>query len=94
IDPMQGQLDDTRFSGRAVPSQGLLRLHADRIVVDRYLAPEEKTRRAKKATLEAAIERLGNFDIDAEIRIGEARVAGATLRDTLVRIERPGQERQ
>lgn len=88
IDPIQGQLDDTRFSGHAVPSQRLLRLHADRVAVDRYLAPSEKTRREKKETLEAAITRLGTFDVDAEIRIDEARVAGAALRNTVVRIER------
>jgi hypothetical protein len=64
---------------------------ADRIDVDRYLAPDQKRRKDKKATLEAAIAELAEFDIDAEIRIAEAQVAGARLRDTVIRVERAGE---
>ncbi|MGQ0430204.1 MAG: AsmA family protein [Gammaproteobacteria bacterium] len=88
FEPIEARLDDTKIAGRAVVQQRLLRLQADRIDLDRYLAPGEKSRREKKATLEATIAQLGEFDIDAEIRIAEARVAGAKLRDTVLRIER------
>lgn len=88
LDPIEGQLDDTLFNGRLVPEQRLIRVAADRIEVDRYLAPGEKRRREKKATLEAAIAELAKLDIDAEIRIGEALVAGSRLKDTVIRIER------
>ncbi len=93
IDPIEAQLDETRINGRAVPSERSLRLQADRIDLDRYLAPEEKSRREKKATLEAAVAQLGELDLDAEIRIDEARVAGAKLKGTVLRIERrnPGE---
>jgi uncharacterized protein involved in outer membrane biogenesis len=93
IDAIDAQLDETRIVGRAVPSARSIRLQADRIDLDRYLAPEEKTRREKKATLEAAVAQLGELDLDAEIRIDEAKVAGAKLKDTILRIERrkPGE---
>ena len=77
-------------SSRLVPSARLVRLTADRIDVDRYLSPETKRRREKKATLEAAIAELAEYDLDAEIRVGEAKVAGARLRDTVIRVERNG----
>ncbi len=88
FDPITGRLDDTTFEGRAVPSQRLIRVNADQVDVNRYLPPDQKRLKEKKATLEAAVAALGEFDVDAEIRIGEARVARATLRDTIVRIER------
>ncbi|MGH8249568.1 MAG: AsmA family protein [Steroidobacteraceae bacterium] len=88
LDPVTGRLDDTRFHGRVVPEKRLIQANFDRVEVDRYLAPGQKKRRAKKETLEAAIARLGEFDIDAEIRIEEVRVAGARLRDTVVRVAR------
>jgi hypothetical protein len=91
LDPIEGRLDETQFHGRVVPSARLIRATADRIEVDRYLAPDQKRRREKKATLEAAIAELAEYDIDAEIRIGEAHVAGARLRDTVIRVERGGE---
>jgi hypothetical protein len=90
LDPIEGRLDQTQFNGRFVPEQRLVRVTADRIEIDRYLAPDQKRRRQKKATLEAAISELEGYDIDAEIRIGEARVAGARLRDAVIRVERTG----
>ncbi len=88
LDPISGRLDVTGFDGRAVPGERLVRLVIDRIDVDRYLAPEQKSRKDKKATLEALVAELGEFDLDAEIRVQEARVAGARLRDTVIRVER------
>ena len=88
LDPIEGRLDETAFSGLFVPDARLIRVTADRIEVDRYLAPDQKRGRDKKATLEAAIAQLAELDIDAKIRIVEARVAGARLRDTVIRVER------
>lgn len=88
LDPIEAQLDDTRIEGRLVPQQRFIRLSADRIDLDRYLAPGKESRKEKKATLESAVAGLRELDLDAEIRIGEAKVAGAKLRDTVLRIER------
>jgi len=90
LDPITGRLDDTNFDARVVPGKRLIRANLDRIDVNRYLAPEVKVARKKKATLEAAVAQLAEFDIDAEIRIAEARVAGAKLRDSVIRVERGG----
>ncbi len=88
LDPMEGQLDDTQWSGAVIPQFRKIRIRADQIDLDRYLAPESKTRSEKKATLEESIAELGKLDIDAEIRIAEARIAGAKLRDALLKVER------
>jgi hypothetical protein len=92
LDPVSGRLDDTNFDARIVPGRRFVRANLDRLDVNRYLAPEVKTVRKKKATLEAAVAELARFDIDAEIRIAEALVAGAKLRDTVIRVERDGGE--
>ncbi len=91
LDPIEGRLDETEFSGLFVPDARLIRVTADRIEVDRYLAPDRERRQDRKATLEAAIAQLAELDIDAEIRIAEAQVAGARLRDTVIRVERTGE---
>ena len=91
LDPVEGRLDDTGFAGHALPQLRQFRLHADRIDMDRYLAPERTEPKAvsdPEATLEAALAELGKLDIDAEIRIDEVRVAGARLRDALLKFER------
>jgi AsmA protein len=88
VEPIAGRLDDSQFDGRIVPAARLIRAEIDRIDVNRYLPPGQERAKEKKATLEALIGQLGEFDIDAEIRIGEARVAGAKLRDTVIRVER------
>jgi hypothetical protein len=88
LDPIEAQLDDTKITGSVVPRQRRVRLSADRIDLDRYLAPGKESRKEKKATLQAAVASLRELDLDAEIRIGEAKVGGAKLRDTVVRIER------
>ncbi len=88
LDPVEGRLDNTRWNGAIVPQFRNVRLSADWIDIDQYLAPESKMRSEKKATLEETIAELGKLDIDAEIRIAEARVAGAKLRDVLLKVER------
>ena len=90
LDPIEGRLDDTQWSGTIIPQLRQVRIRADRIDVDRYLALESKTRKEKKATLEESLAEFGKLDIDAEIRIAEAHVAGAKLRDTLLKVERSG----
>jgi hypothetical protein len=91
LDPVSGRLDDTNFDGRVVPSQRMIRADLDQIDLNRYVAPEVKGVLKKKATLEAVVAQLAEFDIDAEIRIAEARVAGAKLRNTVIRVERNGE---
>jgi AsmA protein len=90
LDPVEGRLDDTQWSGAIIPQFRKARIRADRIDVDRYLAPESEAKSEKKATLEESLAALGKLDIDAEIRIVEARVAGAKLRDLLLKVERSG----
>jgi hypothetical protein len=88
LDPVSGRLDDTRFEGRIVPGERLVRAHLDRIDLNRYLPPAANTAREKNATLEAAVAGLTQLDLNAEIRIDEARAAGARVRDLIVRVER------
>ena len=88
LDPIEGRLDDTQWSGHAIPQERLIRIQADRLDLDRYLAPDQETGKDKQATLEAVVAQLGELDIDAEIRIAEARVAGAKLHDAVLTIER------
>ena len=87
LDPVSGRLDDTNFEARVVPSERLVRATLDRIDLDRYLPPAAKTVSKRKGTLEAAVAELAKLDIDAEIRVAEARVAGAALRDAVIRVE-------
>jgi AsmA protein len=88
LDPVSGRLDDTNFEARLVPAERFVRATLDRIDLNRYLPPAAKTESTKKGTLEAAVAELAKLDIDAEIRVAEARVAGATLRDAVIRVER------
>jgi uncharacterized protein involved in outer membrane biogenesis len=88
LEPIVGQLDDSQFNGRIVPAERLIRAEIDRIDLNRYLPPAQQRAKEEKGTLETLVERLGEFDIDAEIRVGEARVAGAKLRDMVIRVER------
>ena len=92
LDPVTGRLDHTNFDARIIPAQRHVRASLDRINLNSYLPPEVKSASKKKATLEAAVAELARFDIDAEIRIAEAVVAGARLRDTVIRVERGGVE--
>jgi AsmA protein len=103
LDPVTGRLDDTNFEARAVPAERFVRAKLDRIDLDRYLPAAAKTASghnatpgtgatpARKATLEATVAELAKLDLDAEIRVEEARVAGATLRDAVIRVERVGE---
>ena len=88
LDFTDGWLDDTQWSGSAVPQFRQIRIHADKIDLDRYLAPDSKSHGGNKATLEESVAALGKLDIDAEVRIDEARVAGAKLRNTVLKVER------
>ena len=100
LEPVSGRLDDTNFEASLVPADRLVRAKLDRIDLDRYLPPvaqavpkksaaQTSTQTAtKKATLQDMIAELAKLDIDAEIRVEEARVAGAVLRDAVIRVER------
>jgi AsmA protein len=98
LDPVSGRLDDTNFEGSAIPGRRLVRLTLDRIDLDRYLPPAAaaaapakattptRAAAAKKRTLEEAVAGLSTLDLDLELRIGEATVAGARMRDALIRV--------
>jgi AsmA family len=92
LDPVTGQFDDTHFDGRIEPGKRLVRANLDSIDLNRYVRPEVKpagkTAATPKATLEAFVAEISKLDIDAEIRIDEAQIAGAQLRDTVVRVMR------
>jgi AsmA protein len=98
LDPVSGRVDETRFEGHVIPSRRFVRASVDRIDVNRYFAAASKaasrsaTTRQKKATLEEAIAKLAEFDIDAEIRVGDARVGGARIRDAVIRVEPEAEE--
>ncbi len=87
LDPITGRLDETIFDARVLPGRRLIRANLDRMDLNRYLAPQVKSAR-KKATLEEVVAQLAEFDIDAEIRVAEAYVAGAKLRNAVIRVER------
>ena len=91
LDPFSGRLDDTNFEGRIVPGRRLVRASLDRIDLNRYVPPTDKTLRRKRATLEAVVAELATYDLDAELHIGEARIAGANVRDLTIRVERDGE---
>jgi len=87
LEPITGRLDETNFDASVVPGRRLVRANLDRIDLNRYLAPQVKSA-GRKATLEEVVAQLAEFDIDAEIRVAEAYVAGAKLRDAVIRVER------
>jgi hypothetical protein len=90
LDPVSGRLDDTNFEGQAVPGRKSIRATLDRIDLNRYLPPAAKTASEKKRTLEEIVAGLAELDLDAEIRVGEAKIAGATMRDAVIRVEPDG----
>lgn len=87
-----GRLDDTHATGSldlplkegAAPR---IVLAVDRIDLDRYLPPADTKAGRGTATLEASLAALRRLDIDADIRIDEARAAGARLRGLRLRVE-------
>ena len=89
LEPVSGRLDDTNFEARVVPVERFVRAELDRIDLNRYLPVAAASAAPRKnATLETLVAELAKFDLDAEIRFDEVRVAGATLRDAVVRVER------
>ena len=82
LDPLTGRLDDTNFEGRVIPGRRFVRASLDAIDFNRYLPPDSKSAgkpiaATQKATLESLVAPLARLDVDAEIRVGEARIAGA-----------------
>jgi AsmA protein len=99
LDPLSGRLDDTNFEGRVIPGRRFVRASLDAIDFNRYLPPEPKpsgkpAAATPKATLESLISPLAKLDIDAEVRIGEARIAGARMRDAVLRVAPDGEGTQ
>ena len=91
LDPFSGRLDDTNFEGRVVPGQRFVRATLDRIDLNRYVPPTAKTLHKKKKTLEAVVAELATYDLDAEIRIAEARISSINVHDLMIRVERDGE---
>ncbi len=96
LDPLTGRLDDTNFEGRAIPGRRFVRASLDAIDFNRYLPPDSKPAgkpiaATPKATLESLVAPLAKLDVDAEIRIGEARIAGARMRDAVLRVTPEGE---
>lgn len=95
LDPLSGRLDDTHFEGRVIPGRRFVRASLDAIDFNRYLPLDAKPAgtgaAAKKETLEALVAPLAKLDIDAELRIGEARVAGARMRNAVLRVVPDGE---
>jgi hypothetical protein len=95
VDEFSGQLDETGFGGSLEwPTDGgtpIVRLQADRVDLDRYLAPEnEEAAASPQATIEATVGQFSALDLDAEIRIAEAQAAGAKIRGLRIVIEPDG----
>jgi len=94
LDPLQGVLDDSRFTGTLWwPADGTppqIRLDVDRINLDRYLAPAPPAAgppASPHAAVEALLAGLQDVTIDAEITVGLAEASGVTahrLKVTLV----------
>lgn len=95
VDEFSGQLDETGFGGSLEwPTGGgtpIVRLQADRLDFDRYLAPGNGEAAASpQATIEATVAQFSALDLDAEIRIAEAQAAGAKIRGLRIVIEPEG----
>jgi len=91
---LEGQLDDSRFSGDATLPAGdappRLRLVLDRLDLDRYLPPAsaaEDSNGSLQAAVESLSESLQELDLQADIEVGEARAAGVLARGLTVRLE-------
>ncbi|MCC7198508.1 MAG: hypothetical protein IT483_03245 [Gammaproteobacteria bacterium] len=74
------------LSGAATP---FVRLDADRVVLGRYLPPAVPNAKPVHpgAAIEQALAQLRKLDLDARIRIGEARVAGAVATELVLTVE-------
>ena len=91
---LEGELDDSRFSGDArIPageSPPELHLSLDRLDLDRYLppdAPAEQDSGSLAAVVEGLRDSLQALDLDAEVTIGEARASGVIARQLTIRLE-------
>lgn len=89
--PLAGEVDDSHFSGSLVVPVGggvpRLRLHVDKLDVDRYRAPAAPVTETPGAIVAGLLEQLKSVDADAVLTVGEARAAGAVARDLRVVIE-------
>ncbi len=89
--PLDGQLDDSHFSGSlALPADGgppRLRLDLDRVDLDRYRAPAAGPAATPGAVLKGLLDQLKSVDADVEVTIAETRAAGAVAHGLRVSIE-------
>ena len=93
---LTGQLDDSRFDGRATlglgePTRIRAQLNIDAIDVDRYLPPETDAPAAEDApaatTTELPLESLKGLDVEAGLAIGQVTVMGLNITDAKADLE-------
>ena len=91
ISRVEGELDDSRFSGEATWPAGeappRFRLVLDRLDLDRYLPPAAGPDNTPQAAIEGLRESLQELDLEAAVSIGEARAAGIVARQLTIRLE-------
>lgn len=92
LDRIEAEFDETRVTGRILlPAAGppQVSLEVDRIDLDRYLPPASQAADTPQATLESLLDGLAALDIEADLRLGEARSSGVAARGVRVVIEPP-----
>jgi AsmA protein len=88
LDALDLTLDDTRFTGSAsLPSLSPLalrfELNADRVILDRYLEPED----VKSEPFTLPLAQLKSLDARGVLNIGEARSMGAVAKGVRIDVE-------
>lgn len=78
------RLDDTQMQGNAAVASGIVsfELAGDRIDLDRYLEPAE----LQGKPLELPLAQLKALQLSGELRLQEARMAGAVLKDVTLKL--------
>lgn len=97
LESLEGQLDDTQFDGNVMlPAAGgvpRVRLSLDAVDLGRYLPPDDPQAPATpQSALRELLDGLEALDLDVEIRVGEARLAGARARGMKVTLAPLGDE--
>ncbi len=87
VRPVSARLDDTRFSGSlglvsVARREIVFELAGDRLVIDRYLEPQE----TQGAPLELPLAQLQALHANGTLALENAEMAGATLRGVRLRV--------
>jgi len=97
VGSLQGELDDTHFDGSLRLPSGVeplqVRLQLDVLDLDRYLPPDDPAApTTPQSALQELLAGLEALDVEAEIRVGEARMSGARARGLTVTLTPAGGE--